>query len=92
MVMVEPPTIWLGFAVGFEPVTVVLRSSKNAIPTSVPDVGAFIVNVAWPLTDTGGTYMVRAMVKNIKLNDAESSWLLYPGMQAEMNIQLRRLP
>ena len=45
-----------------------------------------------PLTDTGGTYMVRAMVKNIKLNDAESSWLLYPGMQAEMNIQLRRLP
>ena len=33
--------------------------------------------------------MVRAKVENRKVN---GSWLLSPGMQAEMNIQLGKLP
>lgn len=43
-----------------------------------------------PLTDTGGTYMVRAKVENRKVN---GSWLLFPGMQGEiMNIQRKAIP
>ncbi len=40
-----------------------------------------------PLNESGDTYMVRAKVANQKAN---GSWLLYPFMQAEMNIQLAR--
>jgi multidrug efflux pump subunit AcrA (membrane-fusion protein) len=40
-----------------------------------------------PLTDTGDTYLVRALVNNQQL---KGSWLLYPGMQAEMNIELSK--
>jgi multidrug efflux pump subunit AcrA (membrane-fusion protein) len=43
-----------------------------------------------PLTDSGGHYMVRASVQNEKLNGL-NAWLLNPGMQAEMNIKLRKL-
>lgn len=42
-----------------------------------------------PLTESGDTYMVRAKVDNVKLLD---DWVLHPGMQVEMNIQLRKLP
>jgi multidrug efflux pump subunit AcrA (membrane-fusion protein) len=39
-----------------------------------------------PSTDTGGNYMVRAEVENSK---AGGSWLLGPGMPAEMTIRLK---
>ncbi len=40
-----------------------------------------------PLTEPGGSYIVRALVENRKV---DGSWLLYQGMQAEMNIQLSK--
>jgi multidrug resistance efflux pump len=41
-----------------------------------------------PLTDNGGTYVVRAKVNNRKV---DGSWIS-PGTQADMDIELRRLP
>ena len=43
-----------------------------------------------PLTDTGDSYMVRAKVENVKVGNG--SWLLSPGMQAEMHIQAPLTP
>jgi multidrug efflux pump subunit AcrA (membrane-fusion protein) len=63
------------------PVTVdvvITRGEKISLPGEI----IFVK----PLTDTGDTYMVRAKVENRKVN---GSWLLSPGMQAEMNIQLK---
>jgi multidrug resistance efflux pump len=42
-----------------------------------------------PLTETGERYMVRARVENRKVS---GSWLLTPGTQVEMSIQVRKLP
>ena len=55
------------------------RGEKGSLPGKV----IFVK----PTTDTGNTYMVRAKVENRKVN---GSWLLSPGMAAEMNIQLGR--
>ncbi len=44
------------------------------------------VDFVKPLTSTNDTYMVRAKVDNVRLPNG--SWLLSPGMQADMNIQL----
>jgi multidrug resistance efflux pump len=54
------------------------------------DTRAFPAKVIFvrPLTDAGDTYKVRAKVENRKVN---GFWLLSPGMQAEMSIQLRKL-
>ena len=63
------------------PVTVdvvITRGEKVSLPGEV----IFVK----PLTDTGNTYLVRAKVDNRKVN---GSWQLSPGMQAEMNIQLK---
>ena len=57
---------------------VITRGEKKSLPGKI----IFVK----PLTDTGDTYMVRAKVENRKVN---GSWLLSPGMQAEMNIQLK---
>jgi multidrug resistance efflux pump len=59
---------------------VITRGVKKSVPGKVTFVK--------PLTDKGGTYMVRAKVDNVKLPNG--SWLLYEGMPAEMNIQLSR--
>jgi hypothetical protein len=40
-----------------------------------------------PLTDTGDTYVVRAKVTNQQSN---GYWLLSPGMQAEMSVELTK--
>ena len=58
---------------------VITRGEKKSFPGEV----IFVK----PLTDTGDSYMVRAKVTNQELN---GSWLLSPGMQAEMNIQLSK--
>ena len=63
------------------PVTVdvvITRGEKVSLPGKVTFVK--------PLTDTGDTFLVRATVDNRKVN---GSWQLSPGMQAEMNIQLK---
>ena len=60
---------------------VITRGEKRSLPGKV----IFVK----PLTDTGDTYMVRAKVENRKVS---GSWLLSPGMPAEMDIQLRTLP
>ncbi len=57
---------------------VITRDEKRSLPGKIVFVS--------PETDSGDTYMVRAQVDNVKLSN--DSWLLYPGMQAEMNIQL----
>ena len=56
---------------------VITRGEKKSFPGKV----VFVK----PLTDTGDVFMVRALVENVK---RDGSWLLYPGMQAAMNIQL----
>jgi hypothetical protein len=56
---------------------VITRGEKRSLPGEVV--------FARPLTDTGDSYMVRAKVANQELN---GSWLLSPGMQAEMKIEL----
>ena len=58
---------------------VITRGEKISLPGEV----IFVK----PLTDPGESYMVRAKVENRKENNG--SWQLYPGMQADMNIQLK---
>ena len=64
-----------------QPVTVEVEITSGE-KRSVPGKVVFVR----PLTDEGGAYMVRATVDNIKLPNG--SWLLFPGMQGQMNIQL----
>jgi multidrug efflux pump subunit AcrA (membrane-fusion protein) len=57
----------------------ITRREKRSFPGQV-----IFVN---PLTDTGDTYVVRAKVTNQQSN---GYWLLSPGMQAEMSVELTK--
>jgi HlyD family secretion protein len=90
--VVNLETLWVE---GDVPAKQFARSELDGQPATVEvettrgETASFTAEVVYvsPLTDTGGTYKVRAAVKNRKLN---GKWLLGPGIPAKMNIQVRR--
>ena len=62
------------------------RTEKRSLPGKI----IYVRSITDSGTDVYGTYMVRAEVKNVKLpNDR---WLIHPGTQAEMDLQLGKSP
>ncbi len=64
----------------------ITRGAKQSLPGKI----TYVRSITDSGTDVYGTYMVRAEVKNAKL--PHDQWLLHPGMQAEMDLQLDKSP